>query len=74
MSILVLVSSRVRKRRHIRITGYSDDFEPFKVRGEQWLQFGPGLAATKSDLEAFATGLAKLQANTAYVNELEKKP
>jgi hypothetical protein len=66
MSILVLVSSRVRKRRHIRITGYSDDFEPFK--------FGPGLAATKSDLEAFATGLAKLQANTAYVNELEKKP
>lgn len=56
----------------LRITGYSEEFEPYTTRGEQWLQFGPGFVVSKGELEAFARGSAQQRANTEYVQTLTK--
>lgn len=55
----------------VRITGYSDDFEPYTARGEKWLQFGPGLAVSKTGLEAFARGWTQRKADNEYIQQLD---
>jgi hypothetical protein len=55
----------------VRITSYSQNFEPFGTRGERWLQFGPGLAVTRSGLEAFVRGWTQGKADLEYVQGIE---
>jgi len=43
--------------------------EPLKTPGEQWVQFGSGLAISKAGLDAFQRARARLQANVQYVKE-----
>jgi hypothetical protein len=56
----------------VRITSFSDEFEPYTSRGERWLQFGPGLVLSKSGLEAFARGWSQRQHDQQYIQGLDK--
>jgi hypothetical protein len=43
--------------------------EPLKTPGEQWVQFGPGLAISKAGWDAFQRGRTRLRADVQYVKE-----